>query len=96
MKTKKDIVAGQYIQAGPFSTRYSFTTNALPIVKGENYALVNLYGPEVHFALSDQFSLGVMSTWIASPLILAAKYSLKTNNELLNFSVELLLALPDI
>ncbi len=87
IENKKEIVAGQYIQAGPFSTRYTFTTNALPIKKGENYAMVNLYGPEVHFAITDQFSLGFMSTWIASPLIVAAKYSFKTSNEKLNFSV---------
>lgn len=87
IENKNDIVAGKYLEAGPFSTRYTFTTNALPIKKGENYAMVNLYGPEVHFALSDQFSLGFMSTWIASPLILAAKYSIKTQNEKLNFSI---------
>lgn len=87
IENKNDIVAGKYLESGPFSTRYTFTTNALPIKKGENYAMVNLYGPEVHFALSDQFSLGFMSTWIASPLILAAKYSFKTENEKLNFSI---------
>ncbi len=91
IEDKDNVVAGKYLQAGPFSTRYTFTTNALPIKKGENYAMVNLYGPEVHFALSDQFSLGFMSTWIASPLILAAKYSFKTENEKLNFSVGTLL-----
>ncbi len=87
VKDKKDIAYGEY-QGGesPFTTRYCFTTNALPIKKGANYALVNLYGPEIHFALSDNFSLGFMSTWIASPMILAAKYSIPTKNEKLNFS----------
>lgn len=84
---QKLIVHGEYQQEGPFTTRYAFTTNALSIKKGENYALVNLHGPEVHFALSDNFSLGVMSTWIASPLILAAKYNIRTKNEKINLSV---------
>jgi len=75
----KDIVYGEYRIAGPFTTRYSFTTNALPIQKGENYALINLYGPEVHFAVSEQLSLGVMTTWIASPFIGAAKYTFNTD-----------------
>ena len=66
--------------AGPFTTRYYFTTNALPIKKKENYALIHLYGPEVHFALTDNLSLGVMATWIASPIALAAKYSFKNSN----------------
>lgn len=79
IEDEKDIVYGEYRNAGPFTTRYSFTTNALPINKGENYALINLYGPEVHFAVSEQLSLGVMTTWIASPFVGAAKYTFNTD-----------------
>lgn len=81
------IVHGEYQAAGPFTTRYAFTTNALPIVKGENYAMINLYGPEVHFAVTDNFSIGIMSSWIASPFILALKYSFKTSESKVNFSL---------
>ncbi|MFT5823216.1 MAG: hypothetical protein ACI8ZM_004476 [Crocinitomix sp.] len=84
---KKDIINGEYQQDGPFTTRYTFTTNALPIKKGENYAMINLYGPEVHFAMSDKFSLGVMSSWIVSPMMLAGKYTITTKNEKINFSL---------
>jgi len=84
---KKSIINGEFLEEGPFTTRYTFTTNALPIKKGENYSMVNLYGPEVHFAMNDQFSLGVMSSWIVSPMILAGKYTLKTKNEKVNFSL---------
>lgn len=83
----KEVVYGEFRNHGPFTTRYSFTTNALPIVKGENYAMVNLYGPEVHFAVTDHLNIGVMSTWIASPMILALKYSFKTKNEKVNLSI---------
>ena len=65
---------------GPFTTRYYFTTNALPIKKKENYALIHLYGPEVHFAVTDNLSVGVMATWIASPIAVAVKYSFKNSN----------------
>lgn len=82
-----DISHGNLREAGPFTTRYYFTNNALPITKGEDYAMIHLYGPEVHFALNDQFSLGVMSSWMASPIGLAAKYSLKTSIEKLHLSV---------
>lgn len=77
---------------GPFSTRYYFTTNALPIKKGEDYAMIHLYGPEIHFALSNRFSLGVMTSWIASPFALAAKYSFTTKNENVNFALGTILA----
>jgi hypothetical protein len=78
---------GEYSPSGPFTTRYSFTTNALPIKKGENYAMISLYGPEVHFALSNKLSLGILTTWIGSPFVLAGKYSIPTRNEKMNFSV---------
>ncbi|MCB9262314.1 MAG: hypothetical protein H6607_08065 [Flavobacteriales bacterium] len=68
-------------EQGPFTTRYYLTTNALPIKKGENYAMIHLYGPEVHFAVSNQLSLGVMASWIASPIGLATKYSFKSPNK---------------
>jgi hypothetical protein len=83
----QDVQGGEFVGAGAFTTRYAFTTNALPVKKGENYAMLNLYGPEVHFAVSDNTSLGVMSTWIGSPMALAVKRSFATRNPLLNFSV---------
>ncbi len=83
----KSIIRGAFYTEGPFTTRHAFTTNALPIKKGENYALINLYGPEVHFALTNHLNLGVMSTWAASPLVLAMKYTIPTKFEKLNFSL---------
>lgn len=83
----EEVIKGNFREVGPFTTRYYFTNNALPIKKGEDYAMVHLYGPEVHFALTDRFSLGVMATWIASPIGLAAKYSIPTKNEKLNFAL---------
>jgi hypothetical protein len=87
----QQIIRGELRKTGPFTTRYAFTTNALPIKKGEDYAMVNLYGPEVHFAVTDHFNIGVMSTWIASPFILALKYSFPTKSEKCNFSLGALL-----
>ena len=55
VSSRNEVVFGEYRTQGPFTTRYQFTTNAFSIKRGENYALVNLYGPEVHFSLSDRF-----------------------------------------
>lgn len=84
---ENQLINGEYNESSPFSTRYAFTTNALPIEKGQNYAMLNLYGPEVHFAVSDNLNIGIMSTWIGSPIALAAKYSFQTKDPLLNFSI---------
>jgi hypothetical protein len=82
---ERDMVDNEYRGTGVFTTRYQFSTNAFPIEKHDNYALINLYGPEVHFSVSKQFSVGVMATWIASPIVLALKYTIPTRNEKLNF-----------
>lgn len=82
---EKDLVNNEYRAQGVFTTRYQFSTNAFPIEKGENYAMVNLYGPEVHFAINNRFSIGVLASWIASPLVLAAKYTIPTRHENVNF-----------
>jgi hypothetical protein len=50
-----------------------------------------LYGPEVHFSVSKNLSVGVMATWIASPIVLALKYTIPTRNEKLNFGFGTLL-----
>lgn len=76
----EDYKKGEYNSEGVFTTRYQFTTNCFPIKKGENYAMLNLYGPEIHFAVTNDFSVGIMSTWIGSPMALALKYTHKTAN----------------
>ncbi|MEY4805040.1 MAG: hypothetical protein RL331_1561 [Bacteroidota bacterium] len=87
-----DFKAGEYLGTGVFTTRYQFTTNAFPIKKGENYALINLYGPEVHFGIMPNLSVGIMATWAASPIALALKYTIPTQNPKLNFGLGTIMA----
>ncbi len=74
-----------------FTTRYIFTTNALPISKGANYAMTNIHGPEIHFSVTDRLNVGIMTSWIGSPLILATKYTFKKSESKLNFALGTLL-----
>lgn len=59
-----------------YATRYFYSTNGLPLKKGEHYAAAHYYGPEIHFAVADNFSIGAMTTWIAAPIVGSAKYSI--------------------
>lgn len=86
VKEKEQNETGEFRAEGPFTTRYYFTNNALPLKKGENYALINLFGPEVHFAVSDRLSLGFIASWIGSPITLVSKFSIFSNNKV-HFSV---------
>ena len=83
IKEIKELEPGQLDSSGNlvikqmFSTRYFLTTNALPMDKGDNYAQLNLFGPEFHFGVGKTFNLGVMTSWIGAPIIGAAKQSFK-------------------
>jgi|LauGreDrversion4_2_1035121.scaffolds.fasta_scaffold178955_2 hypothetical protein len=66
---------GEFIGEDRFSTRYFITTNGLPMKKGQNYVQWNLFGPDFQFAVTDHFGLGVMTSWLAVPIIGTAKYS---------------------
>lgn len=79
------------VKEGPFTTRYGVTTNGFAIKKGENYGLVSLYGPEIHFAVTDRLNIGYMTTWAASPMAVSLKYSFTTEDSPVQLSVGSLL-----
>ncbi len=80
-----------YTPEGIFTTRYVITTNALPIKKGENYAMTNFHGPEIHFSVTDRFNFGIMTSWIGSPIILAMKYTLSKEEDKVKYALGTLL-----
>jgi len=74
--TQRDMRDGVYVGNNIFSSRYFLTTNGLSMNKGDHYALINWYGPEAHFCLADNFTLGGMTTWLGVPVILSMKYAI--------------------
>lgn len=68
------------VKEGPFTTRYGVTTNGFSIKKGENYGLISLYGPEIHFAVTNRLNIGYMTTWAASPMAVSLKYTFTTDD----------------
>ena len=76
--TKEEVsYNGEYKTNETFSTRYFLTPNGLPIGKGENYLLWSLYGPEIQLGVAKNFGIGIMTTWVAAPVIFNAKYSVE-------------------
>lgn len=75
VKSKDISAGGDYIPEQRFSSRYFITTNGLPLEKGDNYVLWNIYGPDMQFSISDHFGIGIMTSWIGVPIIGTAKYS---------------------
>ena len=75
--TQGDISAsGDIIMENIFATRYFITTNGLDIKKGDSYVLFNWYGPDIQFGVADNWTVGIMSSWLATPIIGSVKYSM--------------------
>jgi len=68
---------GELIEKSPFATRYFMSTNGFALNEGENYYLINWWGPEIQFGLKNNLSVGVMSTWLGAPIIATFKKSWK-------------------
>lgn len=73
---------GVYMGNNLFSTRYFLTTNGLPMKKGDSYGMIQLFGPEYHYAVNENFSVGVITTWVAMPVIGSLKYSVSASENL--------------
>lgn len=82
--------SGRYRGADLFATRYTFTTNGFPVLKGESYVLWSLIGPDFQFTVSDRLGLGIMTSWLGIPVIGTAKYSIPLK-EKINLGVGALL-----
>lgn len=57
----------------PFNTRYFYSTNGLPLKKGEHHIRCSLTGPTIQFGLGYDFQVSITTTWIVAPLIVGLK-----------------------
>ena len=63
--TQSEVAAG----ALPFSSRYFITTNGFPIGDDGAYILFTTFGPDFQFAPAENLSVGILTTYIGSPII---------------------------
>lgn len=66
------------------SSRYTLTTNGLPVKKGEGYVRFMPIGTDFQFPITDSWSIGGMTSWYGIPLIVTSKVSQSITN---NFHV---------
>lgn len=58
-----------------FATRYFLTTNGMSIPKGEVQAVFSVLGFDANYGITDNISVGLMSSWIGTPIIGNVKYT---------------------
>lgn len=75
---------GEFVGEDKFATRYFIATNGLPIKKGEHYIAWNPIGGEVQFGLDKNFGVGVMTSWLGTPIIgnIKVSFELGTKTQL--------------
>lgn len=69
------------VTGGLFSTRYFLTTNGFHINKGDNYIQWNLFGPDFQFGVAENFTVGIMTSWVGMPIIGTTKYSTQLSDK---------------
>lgn len=67
---------GEYIPPEVYSTRYFFTTNTLPLDRGDNHLVYNTYGPDYQYQIGNSFSLRATTSWVGIPSVGSAKYTI--------------------
>jgi len=75
IKSIRDFEEGDDQYQDLFATRYFISTNGIPIREGESYINWTLLGPDIQFGYKDNVSLGLLTTWWASPVLFSAKRS---------------------
>ncbi|MBI1223291.1 MAG: hypothetical protein GC180_11860 [Bacteroidetes bacterium] len=70
-----------------FSTRYFQNSNALAMKKGDYYVMTHIAGPEIQYAATKNLSVGLISSWLASPMIATIRYTIPTKNKKVNFGI---------
>lgn len=62
-------------------SRYNYTMSGYPLKKGKGYLKFMPYGVETQFPLTDNFSLGGLTTWFGAPSLIIAKYGKKRDEK---------------
>lgn len=73
-------INGKIVFKNPHPSRYFFGTSALPMEKGEFYVnSVVFTTAQLQYGISENFSVGFITSFILSPVAATAKYSIKLN-----------------
>ncbi len=72
-----ELISGKYRGSKAIASRYFLSANALPLKKGDSYAMIQLPGAEYQVAVINNLTIGGMSSWIGVPIVATARYSVR-------------------
>lgn len=65
-----------------YATRYIFTPSYLRLEKGDNYGRLALWGAEMDYAISKSVTLGMMMSWLGSPMAINGKFAVPISKKI--------------
>lgn len=83
VESLKEYVKGTAYMSNRMYSKYFLFNSAIPLEKEDNYMHLYYYlGGEAQFAISENFSLGVATSFLASPLVITPRYGKKVADKL--------------
>jgi hypothetical protein len=80
---KTDYLDSKLIHKNPHPSRYFYSPSAFPLEKNTGYFNLTYFSVmQVQYGLTDEFSVGVSSTFLLMPLLINAKWSEKIDDNL--------------
>ena len=80
---KTNMIGNVAVLPNPHPSRYLFAPSAFPLKKGEGYINAFYFLVwQAQYGITDNFSLGVTTSWILAPTFLNAKYTIPLGDKL--------------
>lgn len=73
--------SGEVMDCQFLPSRYTFTASGFPVKKGEGYLRIMPVGADFQFPVTDNWSIGGLSTWYGVPMFLTSKIGTKTSEK---------------
>jgi len=83
MVKQSNIVGNMIVHPNPHPSRYLFTPSAIALKQGEGY--MNWFYFlifQMQYGITDNFSMGITTSWILSPTMINLKYTVPVSDEL--------------
>jgi len=83
MVKQSNLVGNMIVHANPHPSRYLFTPSAIALKRGEGY--MNWFYFlifQMQYGITDNFSMGITTSWILSPTMINLKYTVPVSDEL--------------
>lgn len=83
MVNQSNVVGNKIVHANPHPSRYLFSPSAIALKQGEGYMNWFYFLMfQMQYGITDNFSMGITTSWILAPTMINLKYTVPVSDEL--------------